>query len=151
MHLYLLTGPDAESLKFAAAKGIDLTHTWTADINDESPSEDIFDADGYNEENVNLTPLAMAFIFGNFEAAAALISHGAPIPKCGSAAGIARKRILCKLFENEKFSSILEKIEHSVEDGSKLITAFKATFADADASDDEDSDNEDQYSVSEVK
>jgi hypothetical protein len=91
----------------------------------------------------------MAFIFGNFEAAEALISHGAKIPRFGRANGFARKSILSKLFEkHEKFSSILEKIEQT--HGSKLMAAFKATFADAEASDDEESENEEPHSVSEV-
>jgi hypothetical protein len=52
LRVYFVSGPDAESLKFAADKGIDLTHTWAADINDNTPSEEICDDTGCNEESV---------------------------------------------------------------------------------------------------
>jgi hypothetical protein len=144
-----LPGPDAESLKFAAEKGINLEHSWAANIEDDRPSVSVYNDDG-DEEEVSATPLAMAFMFGNYEAAEALICHGARMPKLGTSKGPARRFLLMKLFEkNEKFSSILDTITESGEENAQLVKAFLATCTDCEEVEESDDEENDGVQVSE--
>lgn len=77
IHL-LLDGPDSESLAYAEAKGIDLSAWKEVDVDDPSPSVTIYDDNG-NEKSIEGTPLTFALLFGNLDAAIALLEHGADI------------------------------------------------------------------------
>lgn len=142
-----LTGPDAESLKYAGAENI-LASTWQANIENSKPNVEMYDETGMNEEDVSLTPLGMAFLFGNFEAAEALILHGAKVPTLGKSNGYARRLILDLLFKEVKFANILEKMRSAGHE--ELVKDFLATteVVDEEESDDDDDEEEDmEYEV----
>jgi hypothetical protein len=147
--MYSLTGPDTESLKYAGAENT-LASTWQANIENSKPQVEMYDETGMDEEDVSLTPLGMAFLFGNFEAAEALILHGAKVPTLGKSNGHARRIILDLLFKEEKFANILEKMRSAGPE--ELVKEFLETtvvFGDEVECDDYDDEEEEdmEYEV----
>ena len=151
-------GPDAASLTYAASKGIDLRASWSADIEDASPSEEMDDDEGNPSETVNFTPLAMALHFGNFEAAEALILHGAKDhPVLGTAGGHTQRQLLSCVFEKSKFADVLERSKTCRGGGNDTDSAdtdtvekFKALFLTEKEDKDESSDEEEDQDEHEV-
>ena len=126
-----------------------MEHTWVANIEDDRPSVQVPKDDG-DEEVVPVTPLAMALLFGNYEAAEALICHGARMPKLGTSKGFARRILLMKLFEkHDKFASILEVITESGEENAQHVKAFLAMFTDPEEEEESDEEENDGVQVSE--
>jgi hypothetical protein len=111
----------------------------------------VYDSCCENCEEICLTPLGMALLFGNFEAAVALLLHGAELPALGAADGIARRVIYTEVFESQKFAAVLESIKTSLgKNGETVVSKFMDSLAlqsDASDNDDNDSDTE-MYSVS---
>ena len=133
---------------YAAKKGLDLTASWVANVEDSSPTEEF---DENSNDNVSMTPLAMALMFGQFDAAVALIEHGAKIPNIGSSTGLTRRLFLNVLFENDEFSALLDTIKNSGDEGERAVEAFKVTIAPVSDNEDSDEDQEDEYKVSQLK
>jgi len=151
IHL-ILNGPDKESIHYAAEKGIDLSGTWVADIEDNSPSMEFYDDDTGDTESADLTPLAMALMFGNFEAAIALLLHGARLPMFGAPDGVARRVVYTALFKKkEQFKAVFDAMKADDEGKMKSVVDqfFSSLKNSEDASDDDyyDEDETAEYKV----
>jgi hypothetical protein len=109
----LLNGPDKESLAYAAGKGVDITSTWGAmRVDCKSASADFYDDEG-NEERENMTPLGFALMFGNLDAALALIRHGAKLSEVAGVTGRSREFIMTALVK--KGSKIAAYVRQNLE------------------------------------
>ena len=138
IHL-LLDGPDAASRAYAESKNIDLSDWENVDIEENSPHIDTYDEDGGNEENFRLTPLGMALIFGNLDAALALLQHGADFNAVTVNNKVRKRIVYCVLKKakdfKDKLKESLEICPHDEEDA-----LWKCSEAN-DAEDEDDEEN----------
>jgi ankyrin repeat protein len=108
IHL-LLDGPDDESVQYANSKGIDLSGWTVIDVDDSGPKVTLCDSND-NEVEFATTPLAMALLFGNVDAAVALLQHGASMSNVAPSDIQARKMIVKAIFKkNGKMANFLKE------------------------------------------
>lgn len=140
----LLRGPDQESIKYAEANNINLSQWRSISIEAKSREETIYkDRDESAQEEVELTPLGMALIFGNIEAALALLAHGAQLSSFGSKIGCARWLLMKKLCEEGSAgrSVILQNLDFV---GSPAEKQAFVTFLEQEDGDDDDQEEEEE-------
>jgi ankyrin repeat protein len=136
IHL-LMDGPDEESKAYAAAKGIDLSEWENIDIEDSSPSIDTYNEEGMEEISFNVTPLGMAIIFGNLDAALALLQHGADLNNISDNGKLLKRITHFLLKKGGKFKELLkDALDRHPHADAEIF--WKCGKDDSDDSDDED-------------
>ena len=139
----ICNGPDKESIEYAAQKGIDLSETWQFDLESNDPRMTLEDDEGKESEEMSLSPLAMAIMFSNLDAALALMSHGAQLNLVGEPFGYGRKRILQCLFKRSKaakniFEKKLDEFAAGRESGTELAVSFRKFMRGEEEEEDDD-------------